>query len=97
LDGVDIIILKEVLRNEADTLEINMELFYNWLMLGDRCPDNENIRPDQEVIYRYAGYFLNTIGGRAYLFRRPVTLRLLISYYCLRIIHEADKSGLNSD
>lgn len=96
LDGVDIMIIKEALRNESDTLETNMELLYTWLMLGDRCPDNENIRPAQDVIYKYAGFFLNTIGGRAYLFRRPVTLRLLISYYCLRIINEADKNGLNN-
>lgn len=96
LDGVDIMIIKEALRSESDTLESNLELFYTWLMLGDRCPNNENIRPPQDVIYRYAGFFLNTIGGRAYLFRRPVTLRLLFSYYCLRIINEADKNGLNN-
>lgn len=92
----DLRLVKEVLRNEADTLEMNLDLFFRWLMLGDRCPDPEDIRPSMGVLYRYAGFFLNTIGGRSYLFRRPAPLRLLISYYCLLIIHEADKEGLNS-
>jgi hypothetical protein len=48
------------------------------------------------VWYQYAGFFLNTIGGRAYLFRRSLGLRLLISYYCILIIHEADKEGRNT-
>jgi len=75
---------------------MNLELFYKCLMLGDRCPDREQIRPPLDVLYKYAGFFLNTIGGRAYLFRRPMGVRLLISYYCLLIIHEADKRGKNS-
>ncbi len=92
----DLRLIKEVLRNEAGTLEMNIDLFYRWLMLGDRCPDPEGIRPSMQVIYQYAGFFLNTIGGRSYLFRRPLPLRLLVSYYCLQIIHKADKEGLNS-
>ncbi len=92
----DLRLIKEALRNEADTLEMNIDLFYRWLMLGDKCPDPEGIRPSREVAYQYAGFFLNTIGGRSYLFRRPTALRLLVSYYCLQIIHKADKDGLNS-
>lgn len=92
----DLRLIKEVLRNEADTLEMNLDLFYRWLMLGDRCPDPDGIRPSLGILYKYAGFFLNTIGGRSYLFRRPAPLRLLVSYYCLLIIHEADKKGLNS-
>jgi len=88
--------VREIMRNEADTLEMNLELFYRWLMLGDRCPDPEEIRPSLDVLYPYAGFFMNSIGGRAYLFRRPLGLRLLIRYYCLLIIHEADKRGKNS-
>ncbi|MBW1919470.1 MAG: hypothetical protein JRI81_04500 [Deltaproteobacteria bacterium] len=96
LDKGDIRFIKAILRNEQDTLEMNMDLFYKWLMLGNRCPDSEGIRPPLEVLYDYAGFFLNTIGGRAYLFRRPLKLRLLCTYYSLLIIHEADKKGENS-
>ena len=96
LNRKEIRLIREIMRNEADTLEMNLELFYRWLMLGDRCPDPEDTRPSLEALYPYAGFFLNSIGGRAYLFRRPLGLRLLIRYYCLLIIHEADKRGKNS-
>lgn len=96
LDRNDLRLIKDVLTNEAETLEMNLDMFYTWLMAGDRCSDPEGIRPSLEVLYHYAGFCLNTIGGRAYLFRRPTSLRLLISYYSLLIIHEADKKGINT-
>lgn len=96
LDKKDLRLIREVIRNESDTMEMNLDLFYKWLMLGERCPDREKIRPSLDVLYKYAGFFLNTIGGRSYLFRRPMGIRLLVSYYCMLIIHEADKRGKNS-
>jgi hypothetical protein len=96
LESEDIRLIREILRNEADSLELNLDIFYKWLMLGDKCPDPENTRPSLEVLYQYAGFFLNTIGGRAYLYRRPLNVRLLISYYSLLIVHEADKRGKNT-
>ena len=95
LDKRDIRLIREVIANESETLEMNVELFYRWLTLGDRCPDPESVRPPQEAVYYYAGFFLNTIGGRSYLFRRPMRLRLLGTYYSLLIVHEADKEGRN--
>lgn len=92
----DLRLIKEVLSNEADTMEMNLDLFFRWLMLGNRCPDPGGIRPSLDVLYPYAGFFLNTIGGRAYLFRRPAPLRLLVSYYCILALHEADKEKKNS-
>jgi hypothetical protein len=96
LNKKDIRLIKEVLSSETETLEMNLDLFYRWLMLGDRCPDPDEVRPSLDVLYHYAGFFLNTIGGRAYLFRRGLGLRLLCSYYSLLIVHEADKQGRNS-
>ncbi|MBW1797056.1 MAG: hypothetical protein JRJ21_01350 [Deltaproteobacteria bacterium] len=96
LDIKDLSLIRDVLKNEQDTMEISLEMFYRWLTLGDRCPDPENIRPSMKVLYQYAGFFVNTTGGRAYLFRRPSGLRLLVSYYCILVVHEADKKGRNS-
>jgi len=96
LDRKDLFLIRDVLKNEQDTMEISLEMFYRWLTLGDRCPDPENIRPSMKVLYQYAGFFINTTGGRAYLFRRPSGLRLLVSYYCILVVHEADKKGRNS-
>lgn len=91
----EILLAKAVLQHEADTLELNLDLFYRWLTLGDRCPDPEGVRPPQNVLYRYAGFFMNTIGGRSYLFRRSVRLRLLVSYYAVLILSDADRAGRN--
>lgn len=95
LDGEDMYFVKEVLRNEADNIEMNIDLFYRYFMLKDQCPDLENTRPAFQVLYRYAGFFLNTIGGRAYLYRRTTALRLLFTYYSIVVIHDADKKGKN--
>ncbi|MBW1861504.1 MAG: hypothetical protein JRJ02_03920 [Deltaproteobacteria bacterium] len=96
LEKNDLRLLLEIMTNEVDSLEMNLDMFYKWLMMERQCPDREGIRPSLDIRYQYAGFFLNTIGGRAYLFRRPLGPRLLISYYCLLIIHEADKRGKNS-
>ena len=88
--------IREILTRESDILELNLDMFFQWFMLGARCPDPEKIRPALDVSYLYAGFFLNTIGGRAYLFRRPTLLRVLVSYYSLLIVHEADRKGKNS-
>ncbi|MFC1535504.1 hypothetical protein ACFL7M_19335 [Thermodesulfobacteriota bacterium] len=95
LDRKNIRLIKVVMENESDTLEMNLEMLYKWLILGDKCPDPEGIRPSLDLTYLYAGYFLNTVGGRSYLLRRPSGVRLLIRYYSILIMHEADKKGKN--
>jgi hypothetical protein len=93
----DLRLLTAIIRNEEASMELDMEVFFRWLMSGDRCPDPEGMRPPFSVSYRYAGFFLNTMGGRAYLYRRSEGVRLLASYYCLLILHEADRRKLNTD
>ncbi|MBW1870066.1 MAG: hypothetical protein JRI73_12490 [Deltaproteobacteria bacterium] len=96
LDRKSLRLFKEVVVNERDTLEINLEMFYRWFMLGKLCPNPEQVRLPFDVMYRYAGFFLNTTGGRAYLFRRSVTLRLLLTYYSVLVVYQADRLGKNS-
>jgi len=95
LNSKDIRLIREIISWEEDTLEFDLQMFFNWLMPEDRCPDSEGLRPSLEVLYKYAGFFINTTGGRAYLSRRAATLRLLVTYYCILVIHEADKTGKN--
>jgi hypothetical protein len=96
LDKEEISLIKSVLVNEMDNFEWHLHLFYTWLMSGNRCPGVRDHRPSFEVLYHYAGFLTNSIGGRACTFRRPLGLRLLVSYYSLRIIYEADLRGENS-
>ncbi len=92
----DLYLIKEIIAKEKDTVEIDLKMFFKWLLLYADCPDPEGLRPSLEVLCQYSGFFLNTIGGRSYLFRRTVDVRLLINYYCLLILHEADKRGENN-
>ena len=96
LDRKDLRLIRHIVTKEKETLEFNLEMFYRWVGLGNRCPDPEGVRPSMEMLYKYAGFFINTTGGRACLFRRSSDIRLLVSYYCLLIINEADKKGRNS-
>ncbi len=96
LDRKDLQLIRRIVTKEKETLEFNLEMFYRWFGLGSRCPDPEGVRPSMEMLYKYAGFFINTTGGRACLFRRSSDIRLLVSYYCLLIINEADKKGGNS-
>jgi len=92
----DLKLIKTIVEHEADAMEVNLALFYRWLMSGDTCGRREGLPPPIDITYRYAGYLINSIGGRAYLFRRENRLRLLLTYYSVLVIHEADKRKLNS-
>ena len=96
LDLQDILFIRSVLKNEAEAMEVNLSMFYKWLMSSDECEQGKIQRLSLSNLYEYAGYLINSIGGRAYLFRRNTNLRLLLNYYCLLIIHEADKRKINS-
>jgi len=95
LDLKDVKLIRLIAKNEADSMEINLALFYRWLVSGDECSRKKGLPPTLDTQYRYAGFLVNSIGGRAYLFRRKTRLRLLLSYYCVLIIHEADKRKMN--
>lgn len=96
LDLKDVKLIRLIANNEADSMEINLALFYRWLMSGDECKGKKGLPPSLDSLYRYAGFLVNSIGGRAYLFRRKTRLRLLVYYYCLLTIHEVDKRKMNS-
>ncbi len=96
LDRQDLRLIKDVIRNEPDTLEVNLRLLYEWLVAQGGCQEAADYRPSMKALYHYAGFFLNTIGGRAYLFRQAPALRLLVSHYSLLILHEADLKGRNT-
>ena len=92
----DLRLIQEVFLNEPDSVEFNLELLYAWAMSKRQCPDPQDLRPFLDALYEYAGFFLNSMGGRGYLARRSPHVRLLVTYYCLSILHEADRQGKNS-
>lgn len=96
LGSNDLWLLKEVLRREREDLEEILALFHQWSVLTPDCPaDGVNIHLPLPAIYEYAGFFLETLGGRSYLFRRDAPVRLLATYYSVLTLDRANEAGIN--
>ena len=55
------------------------------------------IHLDEAVSYQYATFFLQTLGGRTYLFRRFPEQRMVFQYYCLLIVDNANTTKRNTN
>ena len=92
----DLLLIKDILTNERELVEPTMALFYRWSEIEPECSDrNLNIKLPLTGLYEYAGYFINTLGGQSYLFRRALQLRLLIRYYSILIIDHTNSVDAN--
>lgn len=96
LKAQDLRLASEILTNEPDSMEDTFDMLFSWLMLPAPCADPDSIRPSFQVTYTYAAFFVNTVGGRAYLFRRTPSVRVVVQYYALMVIYEADKRKNNT-
>jgi hypothetical protein len=88
-------IVREVIKFESDLAEPLMGIMYYWLMTGRRCDKLPSPTATLKVMYQYAGFFLNTLGGHSYLYRQYSRIRLLTIYYSILVIHEANMRELN--
>jgi hypothetical protein len=86
----------DILKNESNRIESIMETFYQWVRMGDTCNSELIPPPPLEIAYRYAGFFLNTLGGRSYLLRRGSRTRVLTSYYSILILDHANDKVKNT-
>jgi hypothetical protein len=84
----------DMIANEEEIVEPAMAVLYAWLTTCNKEPGVHN-RPDIKVLYTYAGYFLDTLGGRSYLLRRDSKVRLLVNYYSLLLLDQANRHELN--
>jgi hypothetical protein len=92
----NILMLKDVLLHSGESLETDFAMFYQWSITGRNCSGSETgIDLPLQGLYEYSGFFLTTLGGQAYLFRRDTRQRLLIKYYCLLILDRANAQILN--
>lgn len=92
----DLSLIKDILAYEQNDIEHLMTIFYeNFLTQGDCPQDSAKIEMPLNQLYEYAGFFLNTLGGQSYLFRRDSRLRVLAKYYCTLILDQASQKGLN--
>ncbi|MBC2710399.1 MAG: hypothetical protein HGJ94_05190 [Desulfosarcina sp.] len=90
-----LMLAKDILAAEERILEPAMAVFYALLAeCGQPLPGDEQPL-SIERLYDYAGYFLNTLGGRSYMLRRESRVRMLVSYYAILIIDRANDEKFN--
>ena len=90
-------LIKDILENESDIIESLMHTFYFWFTSSDERSKLGLPRPSIEQLYIYACFFLETLGGRSYVFRRDSKIRILTLYYSVLIIDQANIDGVNSN
>jgi hypothetical protein len=92
----DVLLIKDVLIHEREIIEPTMAVFYRWSELETECTGTDlDLSLPLPGLYEYAAYFINTLGGQAYLFRRELYLRQLLRYYSVLIIDRANKADAN--
>ncbi|CAK8721950.1 hypothetical protein GMJAKD_11165 [Candidatus Electrothrix aarhusensis] len=90
-------LLRKVLKQETADFENIAAEIYRFSTGKEQCVSgNKRLEIPFTAAYEYAGFFLNTLGGRSYLFRRESGTRLLINYYAVLILDQANKKHLNS-
>jgi hypothetical protein len=87
--------IREILNNELDITESVFATFYQWAISCDHCDEMPEECPSLEILYEYAGFFLNTLAGRNYLMRRNARQRLLTTYYSILILDKANDETIN--
>ncbi len=88
--------LKTLLEEEDDLLEPSFAVLYAWTTACRKSEAPPAELPQLKTLYEYAGFFLNTLGGRSYLLRRDSKVRMLVSYYSVLILDLANDEKLNS-
>ena len=84
-----------ILEKESGLVEDAMANFYEWFSSCGECKQRETPCPSIEVLYQYAGFFLNTLAGRSYLLRRDSKIRTLTTYYSVLVLDRANDESLN--
>ncbi len=91
----NIALSKAVLGHEREKIEDVFKNLYNWVLYETCDQEMFRLNVPLEQLYEYAGFFLNTMGGRSYLFRRDSRSRILINYYAVLIVDQMEKRGRN--
>ncbi len=89
-------LLKGILDQEKNSFEEMLADFYTLTSQPSCLEEAYAIKLSQSALDDYAGFFLNTMGGRLYLFRRDSVSRMVVNYYAILIIEQANTRGSNS-
>lgn len=91
----DVLLARDVIRNESEIAEPVGALLYKWSSAGGGCGKAHVPQPSFGTLYEYAGFFLNSLGGKSYLLRRDPRVRILTTYYSVLILDRANREEMN--
>lgn len=91
----NIFIIKGILHNEKNLFEDTLANYFDFIGKQNCSMKDLTLKIPENSLYDYAGFFLNTMGGRLYLFRRDSHSRMVIIYYALLIIDQANQNNNN--
>jgi hypothetical protein len=93
----DVLLLRDVLKNENNIAESSFATFYQAFTLRKKCKKEDLLLDVRlESLYPYAVFFLDTLGGSSYLMRRDSRVRTLARYYCVLVIDQTNQRNLNN-
>lgn len=87
-------LLLDILANETELMESTAEMLFDWINKGIEIR-NPEIRMTQKDLYEYSAFFLTTLSGRAYLWRRDSKTRILATYYAVLVVDRANRDMTN--
>ena len=85
----NILMMKGILDHEKASLEQILSDYY-LLVTTPECSMTSYGNIDKDALYEYACFFLNTMGGRLYLFRRDSLSRMVVTYYAILLVDQAN-------
>lgn len=91
----NILLIKEILNQEQDKIEEVMASYFLLSEQPDTLHNELSLKIPDNALYEYACFFLNTMGGRLYLSRRDSRMRMLVTYYAIQIIEQANLKEKN--
>lgn len=84
----------DILANETEMMESTAEMVFDWLNKGIETKSPE-IKMTQKELYEYSAFFLNTLSGKACLWRRDSKTRILVTYYSVLTVDKANREKMN--
>ncbi len=89
----NIILSKKILATESKSFEQIVQAFYILTAHPEYLKKEYALSIPPQGMTDYAVFFLKTMGGRMYLFRRDSATRMVITYYAIKTLDRANISG----
>ena len=88
-------LLGGAMADNEDLAEPMALALYRWAVSRESCARSGRSPVRQAVLYDYAGFLFQTLGGQAYLRRRSSGVEALATFYALLVLDRAQGAGLN--